>query len=114
MRASSPRSHGLQLHATLLSNGVRLSPALIDTLKAEGIRVMISLDGMGGQHDLQRPFASGKPSFHLVERTISRADRARPRPAPVDHDHQPQLLGPGGGRQVRAGARPDIQPQFLP
>jgi uncharacterized protein len=62
---------GLILHATLLSNGVALPPEVAGRLKAEGIRVMISLDGVGGQHDAQRPFASGKPSFHLVEKTIA-------------------------------------------
>jgi uncharacterized protein len=61
---------GLQLHATLLSNGVKLPPGLIDKLRAQDIRVMISLDGIGHQHDQQRPFASGKPSFQFVERTI--------------------------------------------
>jgi uncharacterized protein len=63
--------HGIALHATLLSNGVRLSPALIEALKTRDIRVMISLDGIGEQHDVQRPFINGKPSFEHVERTIS-------------------------------------------
>ncbi len=63
--------HGLQLYATLLSNGVALPPVLVDTLKAEGIKVMISLDGLGDQHDAQRPFANGRPSFAFVERTIA-------------------------------------------
>jgi uncharacterized protein len=63
--------HGLQLYATLLSNGVTLPPALVAILKDEGIRVMISLDGLGSQHDAQRPFANGKPSFRFVERTIA-------------------------------------------
>jgi uncharacterized protein len=62
---------GLQLEATLLSNGVRLPARLVQTCKEAGIRVMISLDGIGDQHDVQRPFANGKPSFHLVERTIA-------------------------------------------
>lgn len=62
---------GLQLYATLLSNGVKLPPALVETMKAEGIRVMISLDGLGELHDAQRPFANGRPSFHFVERTIA-------------------------------------------
>jgi uncharacterized protein len=74
--------HGLQLHATLLSNGVRLSPALIDTLRAQDIRVMISLDGIGHQHDRQRPFASGKPSFRFVEHTIGEL---------VNRGHAPHL-----------------------
>lgn len=75
-------AEGLELHATLLSNGVRLSSALIGTLKAERIQVMISLDGVGAQHDIQRPFANGKPSFHLVERTIGRL---------IDLGHPPHL-----------------------
>jgi uncharacterized protein len=43
---------------------------------------MISLDGIDGHHDLQRPFASGKPSFHFVERTISQL---------IEHGHAPHL-----------------------
>jgi uncharacterized protein len=62
---------GLQLEETLLSNGVRLPAHLVQMCKEAGIRVMISLDGIGDQHDVQRPFANGKPSFHLVERTIA-------------------------------------------
>jgi uncharacterized protein len=62
---------GLGLEATLLSNGVRLPPRLIRACKDAGIRMMISLDGIAAQHDVQRPFANGKPSFHLVERTIA-------------------------------------------
>jgi uncharacterized protein len=63
---------GLQLYATLLSNGVALPPGLVELLKTDGIRVMISLDGVGDLHDVQRPFVNGKPSFHFVERTIAR------------------------------------------
>lgn len=63
--------HGLQLYATLLSNGVRLPSSLVSVCKAEGIGVMISLDGVGEQHDAQRPFPTGKPSFELVDRTIA-------------------------------------------
>ena len=65
------RCESLQLYATLLSNGVALRPALVETLKTEGIKIMISLDGVGALHDIQRPFVSGKPSFHMVERTIA-------------------------------------------
>ncbi len=61
---------GLALQATLLSNGVRLPDSLVQTCKSAGIRVMISLDGIGDQHDVQRPFVSGRPSFRFVERTI--------------------------------------------
>ena len=62
---------GLRLQATLLSNGVTLPRQLIRSLKAEVIKVMISLDGVGGPHDAQRPSVNGRPSFHLVDRTIT-------------------------------------------
>lgn len=72
--------HGVVLYATLLTNGVRLAPDLADAVAAGDIRVMISLDGVGEQHDAQRPFASGKPSFHLVERTVADLIRRGCRP----------------------------------
>jgi uncharacterized protein len=68
---------GLQLQATLLSNGVSLPAGLIGTLREESIRVMISLDGVGAAHDTQRPFVSGRPSFRQVERTIATLVKAR-------------------------------------
>jgi uncharacterized protein len=65
-------TRGLDLQAVMLSNGVAVSAALADTLATEGIRVMISLDGVGEQHDAQRPALNGGPSFRMVERGISR------------------------------------------
>jgi uncharacterized protein len=73
---------GLALYATMLSNGVALASSLIDTLRSAGIRVMISLDGVGRMHDAQRPSVNGKPSFRLVERGIERL---------VERDHAPHL-----------------------
>jgi uncharacterized protein len=64
--------HGLRLDATLLTNGVALPMPLIETLKDEDIKVMISLDGVGEQHDKQRPTINGRASFPLVEATIAR------------------------------------------
>jgi uncharacterized protein len=74
--------HGLQLYATLLSNGVALRPALVDTLREERIRVMISLDGVGDDHDAQRPTINGRPTFRLVERTIGQL---------IEQKHAPHL-----------------------
>lgn len=73
---------GLELLATLLSNGVALPAALVQWLKAEGIRVMISLDGIGDVHDSVRPLVSGRASFRQVERTIGRL---------IDQGHPPHL-----------------------
>jgi uncharacterized protein len=65
----------LRLDATLLSNGVHLPAGLIETMRDEGIKLMVSLDGVGEQHDAQRPTVNGGPSFRFVERTISRLIR---------------------------------------
>jgi uncharacterized protein len=74
--------HEIELQATLLSNGVKLHPAFIDVLRAQDIRVMISLDGIGRLHDQQRPTVNGKPSFLFVKRTINDL---------MEHGHAPHL-----------------------
>jgi uncharacterized protein len=63
---------GLDLQAVLLSNGVALPAAFTGGLAAAGVRIMISLDGVGAAHDAQRPTIAGKPSFRSVARTIDR------------------------------------------
>ncbi|MDT7947985.1 MAG: radical SAM protein, partial [Thermoflexus sp.] len=42
---------GLKLEEVILSNGTILQPEDADWIAAEGIQVMISLDGIGEQHD---------------------------------------------------------------
>ena len=73
---------GLRLSATLLSNGVRLPEHLVAACQDAGIRIMISLDGIGAAHDAQRPFVNGKPSFRYVERSISEL---------IERGHAPHL-----------------------
>lgn len=63
---------GLDFEATLLSNGVALPTAFTRALAAAGVRIMISMDGVGAAHDAQRPTIAGKPSFRSVVRTIDR------------------------------------------
>jgi uncharacterized protein len=65
--------HGLELHEVLLSNGVALTQAMLDYLKQAGIRLMISLDGLGAEHDAQRPRADGAPSSGSVVAAVDRA-----------------------------------------
>lgn len=62
--------HGIEFQDVLLSNGVSLSSQFIQGLKAREMRVMISLDGIGDFHDVQRPLASGYGSFERVQQTI--------------------------------------------
>jgi uncharacterized protein len=65
--------HDLELCEVVLSNGTLLTDGMIDWLRSEDVRLMISLDGVGAAHDAQRSFADGRGSFALVARNISRA-----------------------------------------
>jgi uncharacterized protein len=64
--------HHLKLDSVVLSNGVALSDQMIAEMKTRGIRLMISLDGVGEYHDQHRPFVNGKGSFKHAERTLDR------------------------------------------
>jgi uncharacterized protein len=67
------QEHGLILDGVVLSNGVSLSERILDAMKANELRLMISLDGLGAMHDAQRVFPDGQGSFAWVERGIARA-----------------------------------------
>lgn len=56
-------AHGLRLEGVVLSNGTLLTAEMVKTLKSLGLRLMISLDGLGQYHDSHRPYASGRGSF---------------------------------------------------
>jgi uncharacterized protein len=66
------REAGLAIESVVLSNGVAIGEHAISEFLVRGIRVMISLDGIGEAHDAQRKFANGRGSFAQVNRTISR------------------------------------------
>jgi len=64
---------GLALEEVLLSNGVDLSDRLLATLLAQNIGLAVSLDGLDGSHDAQRPRADGSGTARPVQRTLERA-----------------------------------------
>ncbi|MBN1921654.1 MAG: radical SAM protein [Anaerolineae bacterium] len=64
---------GLDLRATLLSNGTRLTGSMLDWLAGNNLRLMVSLDGIGVGHDVQRPFADGRGSFDSMARNLDLA-----------------------------------------
>jgi uncharacterized protein len=64
---------GLVLQTVLLSNGVGLGNQLLATLLARNIGLAVSLDGLDGSHDVQRPMSSGSGSARSVQRTVARA-----------------------------------------
>lgn len=66
------REHDLELSASIISNGTALPLRAIEQIKQRGMRLMISLDGVGIVHDKQRPLINGQGSFAFVERTIAR------------------------------------------
>jgi uncharacterized protein len=65
--------HGIELDGVVLSNGTLLTEALISDIQSLNLRLMISLDGVGGWHNLQRPYAGGRGSFEDVAAGIERA-----------------------------------------
>jgi uncharacterized protein len=67
------KQHAIILDGVILSNGTLLTPQIIERLKSLGLRLMLSLDGIGKYHDCQRSYADGRGSFALVERSIELA-----------------------------------------
>jgi uncharacterized protein len=66
---------GLKLEGVILSNGLSLTDRMIEAILRLGLRVMISLDGVGEYHDRQRHFANGRGSFTHVERALDRLEK---------------------------------------
>lgn len=66
------KEYGLGLNQVILSNGTQLDDARIQQLQALDVRLMISLDGIGSGHDVQRPFVDGRGSFPRVAKNIER------------------------------------------
>lgn len=60
----------LDLRAVVLSNGTVWTPAMAQWLIDSGVKLMISLDGVGQSHDAQRPTRGGKGSFARIEHTV--------------------------------------------
>lgn len=76
LAASLAGRDGISLDSVILSNGTLLTPEMAGTLKRAGIRLMISVDGLGDVHDTHRPYASGRGSFDDVSRGVSNALQA--------------------------------------
>lgn len=67
------RAAGIALRGVILSNGVGLSRAKLQTIQNLGLLLMISLDGPPQFHDAQRPRSGGQGSFAAVIASIERA-----------------------------------------
>jgi len=62
--------HGLALDGIALSNGTLMTAEMIQQLRSAGLRLMISMDGVGSWHDCQRHYADGRGSFADVAHAI--------------------------------------------
>ncbi len=77
--AALAASTGIGLREVVLSNGVRLRPADADWLAATGVKLMLSLDGVGEDHNRLRPLRrrDGFDTFAAVEHTVDHVLRPR-------------------------------------
>lgn len=63
---------GVQLQAVVLSNGAVITPSFADWLAETGVRLMLSVDGVGAEHDQQRPWKGrGDGAFAALERNLT-------------------------------------------
>ncbi len=62
----------LLLKSVILTNGTILNDRIIDFLSEYGISIMISLDGIGFYHNIQRSYKNGKGSFEKVTGNIEK------------------------------------------
>jgi uncharacterized protein len=65
--------YNIELDEVVLTNGTLLVPHMLDEMRAEGLRLMISLDGLGDFHDCQRHLSDGSGSSDAVVRGIDLA-----------------------------------------
>lgn len=65
--------NGIELEGVVLSNGTLLTTEVVGTLKSLGLRLMISLDGLGQYHDSHRSYAGGRGSFDDVAEAVDLA-----------------------------------------
>jgi uncharacterized protein len=65
--------HNLKCQGGLLSNGTGLTAAKVETIRALGLQLMISLDGPAATNDAQRPTVGGRGSFAAARLGVERA-----------------------------------------
>lgn len=64
---------GVDIEGVVLSNGTLVNNEILSQLKESELRLMISLDGIGSAHDVQRYYKNGAGSYEHVVRGILRS-----------------------------------------
>jgi len=72
---SQAERHNLKLDGIILSNGTRLTAEIITTMQTLGLRLMISLDGLGEYQNLQRSYTNGRGTAADVTNAVDLALR---------------------------------------
>lgn len=90
-------SHRIALDGVVLSNGTLLTSEIITTMQVLGLRLMISLDGLGSAHDCQRSYPGAHGSATDVIRGIECA---------ISHSLYPHISVTVSGRN--AAGLPDL------
>lgn len=67
---AAAHSYGLALEEVLLTNGTLLDENSAAWCLAAGVKLMVSLDGVGEVHNRLRPWRNGADSFAQVEHTV--------------------------------------------
>lgn len=69
---SLAREYDIALSAVVLSNGVLIRPKHVHWLKQNGVKLMISLDGVGALHNAMRPTKNGRSIdvFGQIEKNV--------------------------------------------
>lgn len=62
--------YGLELQEIVLSNGYHITDKQALWLRENQVQLMISLDGIGENHDQQRPLKGGGRTFAQIEKTV--------------------------------------------
>lgn len=65
------KNNNIDLNEVILSNGTLITKELAEWLNEEKIKLMISLDGVGKAHDLQRYTKQKQVTFDIIEKNIS-------------------------------------------
>ncbi len=69
---AATQSCGLALEEVLLTNGTLLDVRAAAWCLAAGVKIMVSLDGVGEVHNRLRPWRNGADSFAQVEHTVDK------------------------------------------
>lgn len=64
------KKHNIDVQGVVLSNGTLMDANISDSINSMGLKLMISLDGLGSVQDAHRPYAGGRGTFEDVLKGI--------------------------------------------